>query len=312
MVSESAKGPLQSRMTEFLENSTNLNRISDKDARLAFFRELHDHYTLEYEKIPELERLGKGGFYLVKSTEKILWEALTQIPDTLALFIDELFKYAEKTNDNILQYLPIFLYTNIMIQSPAHLQAGWSQVEQWADNPDWVIRECAGVPVRTALKKYPELSLQKMMLWILSQNENLRRLTAECLRPLADIKWLRDPSKNIVVFKIAQMARADPSEYVRKSVGNIMKDLSKYMPEKVLDWAEQQIINVKIEVTSDLASKTKSDLGSSNFFLVWTLKHALRWLQERNPEFHPRIEKILGENYCKYFNEKKNWTAKPN
>jgi 3-methyladenine DNA glycosylase AlkC len=311
MVSDSAKGPLQDRMKEFLEKSSNLIHVSDEKSRLSFFQELHDHYALEYEKIPESERLGKGGFYLVKSTENILWEFLKQYSNILSQFIDELFVYAEKTNDNILQFLPIFLYTNFMIQSPSHLQEGWPQVERWADNPNWVIRECAGVPVRTALKKYPEITLQKMMLWIMSQNENLRRITAECLRPLADIKWLRDPNKNTVVFKIAQMARADPSEYVRKSVGNIMKDLSKYMPEKVLDWADHQIKDAKINVTFDLASKTKSEIGNVDFLLIWTLKHALRWLQERNPEFHPRIANILGENYCKYFNEKKNWTAKP-
>ena len=71
------------------------------------------------------------------------------------------------------------------------------------------------------------------------------------------------------------------------------------------------IHSANITVNNDLASKTKLELGEENFYLIWTIKHSMRWLRERNPEYHKRIEKILGQNYLLYFNEKRNRMAKP-
>jgi hypothetical protein len=83
------------------------------------------------------------------------------------------------------------------------------------------------------------------------------------------------------------------------------------MPLKILNLVEQWVIDADIIVKEDLASKSKKELGPNNFYLIWTIKHALRWLRERNPEYHSKIEKILGKNYVLYFNEKKNRLAKP-
>ena len=114
-----------------------------------------------------------------------------------------------------------------------------------------------------------------------------------------------------IIFELLSEVRADSSEYVRKSVGNNLKDLSKYVPEQVLIHGESWIKQAKIEVKENLASQSKSELGDFNFYLVWTLKQALRWLQEKEPRFHPWLERILGKNYVLYFHEKKNWSAKP-
>jgi hypothetical protein len=74
---------------------------------------------------------------------------------------------------------------------------------------------------------------------------------------------------------------------------------------------EKWIHEAKITVSDDLASKTKLELGEKNFYLIWTMKHAMRWLQEKEPQFHPRLEKILGKNYIQYFQEKSNKSAIP-
>nr|MDO8109606.1 hypothetical protein [Candidatus Sigynarchaeota archaeon] len=123
--------------------------------------------------------------------------------------------------------------------------------------------------------------------------------------------WLRDPARNDRVLLILASMRSDPSEYVRKSVGNNLKDLTKYMPGKILSLAESWISETGLQVTPDLASKNKKDLGDAIFYLVWTLKQAMRWIKARNPEHHSRLEKILGTNYVKFFEEKKNRSASP-
>ena len=83
------------------------------------------------------------------------------------------------------------------------------------------------------------------------------------------------------------------------------------MPEKILNLLKRWSEEYKIIVTDDLASKTKKELGKEKYNFIWMMKHALRWLRERNPEFHPHIELLLGMDYVQYFDEKKNRLAKP-
>jgi len=124
---------------------------------------------------------------------------------------------------------------------------------------------------------------------------------------------LRDPRKNDKVLKILTSLRKDPSIYVRKPVGNNIKDLSKYMPEKMLDlmekWIKTQRKETKINIHNELAME--EGLSKEEMQLIWTMKHAMRWIRAKNPELHPRLEKILGKNYILYFDEKKNRLAKP-
>ena len=96
---------------------------------------------------------------------------------------------------------------------------------------------------------------------------------------------------------------------MRKSVGNNLKDLSKYMPDKILDLMDSWIKRAQIKVHDELSDEI--GLSKENKRLIWTIKHAMRWLKDRNPEFHPRLEKILGKNYILYYNEKKNRLARP-
>ncbi|MCP4760561.1 MAG: hypothetical protein GY870_02195, partial [archaeon] len=195
--------------------------------------------------------------------------------------------------------------------SKKNLIKALAQVKIWADHKLWEIREMSGYIIRKGLKKFPDTILYSLKTWIISENDNIRRISIESLRPLSDIKWLRDPKKNDPILDILSSLRADPSVYVRKSVGNNLKDLSKYMPIKILELIEKWIHEAQINVVYNLASKSKKELGYENFYLIWTIKHALRWVRARNPEYHKKIEKLMGKNYVLYFDEKKNKLAKP-
>jgi hypothetical protein len=72
---------------------------------------------------------------------------------------------------------------------------------------------------------------------------------------------------------------------------------------------EQWINESKIKVHNNLA--TEIGLNKYEKRLVWTMKQGMRWIKDRNPEYHSCLEKILGRNYVLYFDEKRNRLAKP-
>ncbi len=41
------------------------------------------------------------------------------------------------------------------------------------------------------------------------------------------------------------------------------------------------------------------------------MKQSMRWIKDRNPEFHGRLERLLGKYYILYFDEKRNRLATP-
>ncbi|MHA1343598.1 MAG: DNA alkylation repair protein, partial [Promethearchaeota archaeon] len=182
-------------------------------------------------------------------------------------------------------------------------------IEMYANHKNWEIRESVVFSIISGLKKFPDLIVNLLNKWAESKDENIRRLVAESLRPRTEVKWLRDETKNDNLLKILTILRNDSSIYVRKAVGNNIKDLSKYMPEKMLDLMREWITKANIKVCDELA--TEIGLSKEEKQLIWTIKHGMRWIKERNPEFHDRLEKILGKNYILYFDEKRNRMAKP-
>ena len=81
------------------------------------------------------------------------------------------------------------------------------------------------------------------------------------------------------------------------------------MPEKMLNLMEEWIKQSKIEVHAELA--TERGLTKDQQRLIWTIKHAMRWIQKKNPKYHSNLENILGKNYILYFDEKRNKRANP-
>lgn len=307
MVSISSSKMIRERTLAFCQN------LNDWELTNGLFKDVLNFLQHEYDIIPEKERIGKGISYLSKNIAKEMVQFLKskkEIDDiTLIDFAKEAFNYGDFIkNRNIQQYALLFAAENI-IQNPQIFKKLVSMIEKWADHEDWVIRETTGYNILYGVKKDPKLVFPFLMEWIKSDNENLRRIVSESIRPMAEVKWFRDPTKNDIVLEILTTLNKDPSVYVRKSVGNNIKDLTKYMPEKMLNLMEQWIKDAEIKVQDDLA--TEVGLSKENKWLIWTMKHGMRWIKEKNPEFHPRLEKILGKNYVLYYDEKRNRLAKP-
>lgn len=94
--------------------------------------------------------------------------------------------------------------------------------------------------IRPFILKYPDEVMAYMRDWALDENEHVRRLSSEGIRPrlpwgisLAPFK--KDPRP---VLDILELLKKDESLYVRKSVANNLNDISKDNPEMIIEIAK--------------------------------------------------------------------------
>lgn len=91
--------------------------------------------------------------------------------------------------------------------------------------------------VRPFIVRYGDRMMSQMLQWAQHSNPHLRRLASEGCRPR--LPWAsvlqpftEDPTP---VLPILEALKADPSEYVSRSVANHLNDISKDHPEMMLD-----------------------------------------------------------------------------
>lgn len=95
--------------------------------------------------------------------------------------------------------------------------------------------------IRPFLLSYPEKTITKMLEWSKHDHASVRRLSSEGCRPR--LPWAmgvpelkKDPE---VILPILENLKADPSEYVRRSVANNLNDIAKDHPDLVISIAEK-------------------------------------------------------------------------
>jgi 3-methyladenine DNA glycosylase AlkC len=120
---------------------------------------------------------------------------------------------------------------------------------------DWRVQEilakafdgyCADVGYEQALSVIKE--------WLADSSPNLRRAVTEGLRIWTGRSYFKDHPE--VAIQLLSQLRNDESEYVRKSVGNALRDISKKHKELVKNELQQwNIDNKNIKQTYKLASK---------------------------------------------------------
>jgi 3-methyladenine DNA glycosylase AlkC len=306
MVSISSKKNISKRTIQYWKQY-DINSIDKMDKKIEL---ILNHLQEEYEKIPEKERIGKGSVYICRAVAAASFPLIIrQRNSNPILFIQQLLLFTDKSKNNHIMNYAMELLGQLITHSDQYFNSCLQIVNEMVQHKDWQTREIALNPLRQLFLQSKDKMKPIMIKWVKSKNKFLRRAVIEALRPISYLKGLRNPEKNDFVIKILSLTKADRSKYVRKSVGNNLKDLTKYMPEKILGLVQQWVKEAKIPVTTDLASKTKNELGTRDFHLIWTIKQGLRWLQARNPEYHNQIEKILGKNYVLYFDEKRNRRA---
>ena len=310
MVSISSSKLIRERTRDFCKKLEDWHHIEKGS---LIYEKINNFLQKEYDLIPEKERIGKGAVFISRYISKEMIQFLRQeIKVNTNYFIEfseNAFNYGENKGYLKILHFTLLFFAEFIAQFPEELENVKHLIEKWANHEEWQIRESTGEAILSGLKKIPENTLDYLIKLAKNNNENLRRLVSESLRPRADVKWLRDSTKNGRVLKILEILRNDASIYVRKSVGNNIKDLTKYMPEKMFNLMESWINESKIKVCDELA--TEIGLNKEEKRLIWIIKHGMRWLKERKPEYHPQLEQLLGRYYILYFDEKKNRLARP-
>jgi 3-methyladenine DNA glycosylase AlkC len=131
-----------------------------------------------------------------------------------------------------------------------------------SQDADWRVQEilakafdryCADVGYEQALPVIEE--------WLADSSPNVRRAVTEGLRIWTGRPFFQDHPK--VAIRLLSQLRSDESEYVRKSVGNALRDISKKHQELVrIELQQWDITNKRVAQTHKLAIKFLQDKGA--------------------------------------------------
>jgi 3-methyladenine DNA glycosylase AlkC len=127
--------------------------------------------------------------------------------------------------------------------------------------------------IRPFLREYPKETVEQMENWSLHENEHIRRLASEGLRPVLpwSFKLTEDLDYPKVSERILSQLNNDESLYVRKSVGNHLNDLTKK--------------------DSDFVISLIHSWDNSQKYTAWIIKKGLRTLIKNGDK---RVFEFLG------------------
>lgn len=115
------------------------------------------------------------------------------------------------------------------------------QIQFLSADKHFGVREISWLAIRSSIIKNLEKSLEILLSWTSSEDENIRRFATESIRPrgvwcehIGQLK--KEPELGL---KILNALKSDPSKYVQDSVGNWLNDASKTRPDFVKDLCEK-------------------------------------------------------------------------
>jgi 3-methyladenine DNA glycosylase AlkC len=127
--------------------------------------------------------------------------------------------------------------------------------------------------IRPYIEKHFELTYKELLLWCQHENEHVRRLASEGMRPRlpwgGHLKALQQNPQP--VFDLLNQLKDDKSKYVQKSVANNLNDISKDHPQRVIDLCREWLKNPTLQRR-------------------WIIRHGLRSLiKSGNPAVFPLL-----------------------
>ncbi|MFJ7762867.1 DNA alkylation repair protein [Bacillus toyonensis] len=132
-------------------------------------------------------------------------------------------------------------------------------IRPFAADHHFSVREIAWMSIREDLSQNIEKSVELLVEWAKSEDENIRRFSVESIRPRGvwskHIETLKqEPEK---ALPILNLLKSDPSKYVQDSVGNWLNDASKTKPDWVMNLCEEWEKDTDIKSTSRIIKKAK-------------------------------------------------------
>ena len=131
--------------------------------------------------------------------------------------------------------------------------------EEITKDENWRVQEILAKSFDMYCKKIGiEKALPTITEWLQSPEPNARRAVTEGLRIWTSRAYFKDHPEE-AIHRLAAL-KADPSEYVRKSVGNALRDISKKFPDFIRKEVETWSLDSKeIKQVYHLASKLIKD-----------------------------------------------------
>lgn len=132
--------------------------------------------------------------------------------------------------------------------------------------------------IRPFINQHFELTYKRLQLWCTHDNEHVRRLASEGIRPrlpwgLQLKQFIKDPAD---VMDLLDRLKGDEAEYVRRSVANNLNDISKDHPQLVIDICKKWQAETKPAGLKDI---------------TWVVRHATRGLVKQG---FPPVFSLLG------------------
>lgn len=217
-------------------------------------------------KLGELELKARAD-YLAKSLHVYLPDDYV---DAIAILLQAAEYLREEQFSGWAHYLAWPLIDYVALYGLEHRNVSFAALEKLTS------LFTAEFAIRFFLKAHFDETYQQMLLWAEHDDEHVRRLASEGIRPrlpwapqLTDLR--DDPTP---IWPILEKLKEDPSLYVRRSVANNINDISKDHPQTVIDicskWDKAASQNTK-----------------------WVIRHGLRSLVKQG---HTDVYPLLGFN----------------
>lgn len=195
--------------------------------------------------ISDINSIENGFQHILNAAEQI---AKTYTEDEYYPLALELFEHdayqTRMLSVCLLGYLAIHNGTalNFLKETVSH-DGNWRVQEMLAKSFDYICK----------IRGY-ENSLPLITEWINDNNPNVVRAVTEGLRIWTSRPYFKEHPTTAIA--LLSQHKSNPSEYVRKSVGNALRDISKRYPQLVLDeFANWDLTDKKLRQTYQLAIK---------------------------------------------------------
>jgi len=199
-----------------------------------------------YKKLFFNEETGKERYGLIQKEAENVYKNNS---------IEECWKIAMECYNSELYYIQAFGVYIMGLIAHKNKQAYIFLKNNVNNNPAWQVQEFLAMAFDNYCKNNGyEKSLTIINEWLNNKNENNRRAVTEGLRIWTKRPYFKDNPKEAI--KILSKYKTDESEYVRKSVGNALKDISKEYSELIKSELKDWELNTKeINQVFKLASK---------------------------------------------------------
>lgn len=206
-----------------------------RNARLKKDHLLGKHISAAVDSIhagiPDNKRVSYGIFHSITVCGRELYQQLTQAElDVLAVARSILAQEAYPNARGVALGL-LSLYG---VHQPRRV---FPLFKKSAASADWVEREFAQGLFRPVIKAHPQQAQKFLLQLVKSKDPNQRRFVSETLRPVRENRWFyKTPDYPLTVL---ENLFAEAEAYPRTSVGNNLSDLSRRLPDLVLEMVKQ-------------------------------------------------------------------------